>query len=64
MNNDIRVPESPGHRLDELAEILARGILRMEAKERGCARKNRLEVSAETRLTVTRSGEPEECEVT
>ncbi len=64
MSNDIRVPDCPGRRLDELAEILARGVLRMEAKERGCAGKKRLEVSAETRLTVTRSGEPEESEVT
>jgi len=64
INNDVRVPKMCGHRLDELAEILARGIRRMEEQKRGCERKNRLEVSAKTSLTVTQSGEPDESEVT
>ncbi len=50
-------------RLDELAEILAGGVLRREAKENRFKRKTRLEFPAKTRLSVTTSDALEDCEV-
>ena len=64
MNTEAHVPSSADARLDELAGILARGVLRMEAKKSGFCSGNRLDVPAETRLSVTTSDEPEDCEVT
>ena len=55
VNMDTRVPPSPDDRLDELADILARGMVRLAAKKTGCARENHLAFSAETRLSVTRA---------
>ena len=64
MNTDARVPPSPDERLDELAEILARAMLRMVTKKTRSGRKNRLELSPKTRLSVTASETPKDCEVT
>lgn len=47
------VPASRDERLDELSEILARGVLRMTENERGFSAKKALEVPRETRLSVT-----------
>lgn len=64
INTMAHVPSTPDARMDELAEILARGVLRMAAKKRGFFSKNTLEVPTETRLTVPTSDRPEDCEVT
>jgi len=64
LNTKKRVPSTADARLGELAEILARGVLRMAAKKTRFGPGNRLEVSAETRLSVTRSDEPDERKVT
>ena len=63
MNTEARVPSSADARLDELAEILARGVLRMGTKKTRFAGENGLELSAETRLSVTTSDERNDCEV-
>ena len=64
LNTDHRVPSSADERLDELAEILARGMLRMGTKKSGSSRDKRLELSAKTRLSVTTSEARNDCEVT
>jgi hypothetical protein len=64
LNTDRRVPSSADERLDELAEILARAMLRMGTKKSGCGRGNRLELSSKTRLNVTTSNASPDCEVT
>ena len=64
LNTQQRVPSTADARLGELAEILARGVLRMAAKKTRFGRENPLEPSAETRLSVTRSDEPDERKVT
>lgn len=64
MNTDRRVPSSADERLDELADILARGMRRMGTKKSGSSRDTRLELSAKTRLTVTTSNASTDCEVT
>ncbi len=64
INTYVPVPSTADRRLDELAEILARGVLRMAAKKSGFFSKNTLEVPTETRLTVPTSDRPEDCEVT
>lgn len=64
LNVDRRVPSSADERLDELAEILARAMLRMVTKKSGSSRDNRLEFSSKMRLTVTRSDAHNDCEVT
>ena len=64
MNTDRRVPSSADERLDELADILARGMRRMGTKKSGSSRDKRLELSAKTRLTVTTSNASTDCEVT
>ncbi len=64
LNADRRVPSSADERLDELAEILARAMLRMGTKKSGSSRGNRLELSAQTRLSVTTSETQNDCEVT
>jgi hypothetical protein len=61
---DAPIPPSRDARLDELAGILARGLLRMAARKSGFPCENRLEVSGKTRLSVATSERPEECEVT
>lgn len=55
----IDVPADADERLDELAQILARGVLRLETRKSGCDRQVGLEVSAKTRLNVARSNGPE-----
>ena len=64
LNTDRRVPSSADARMDELAEILARGMLRMGTKKSGSGRGNRLELPAKTRLSVTTSKARNDCEVT
>jgi len=64
LNTAYTVPPTADGRLDELAGILARGVLRAEAKKSGCGRRNPLELPAETRLSVTTSDGLEDCEVT
>lgn len=64
LNADRRVPSSADARLDELAEILARAMLRMGTKKIGSKRENRLEFSSKTRLSVTTSNAFTDCEVT
>ena len=64
MNTDRRVPSSADERLDELADILARGMRRMGTKKSGSSRDKRLELSAKTRLSVTTSNASTDCEVT
>jgi len=64
LNTDRRVPSSADERLDELAEILARGMLRMGTKKSGSGRDKRLELSTKTRLSVTTSNASTDCEVT
>ncbi len=64
VNTDTRVPSSADERLDELAEILARAMLRMVTKKTRSGRENSLELSAKTRLSVTTSETPNDCEVT
>lgn len=64
MNIDRRVPSSADERMDELAEILARAVLRMVTKKSGSSRGNRLDLSAKTRLSVTTSNASTDCEVT
>ena len=64
MNTEARVPSSADARLDELAEILARGMLRMGTKKSRFESENGLELSAETRLSVTASETRNDCEVT
>jgi len=59
LNTEARVPSSADARLDELAEILARGMLRMGTKKSRFESENGLELSAETRLSVTTSDAPE-----
>lgn len=63
LNVDRRVPSLPDERLDELAQILARGMLRMVTKKSGSDRGNRLDLSAKTRLSVTTSNATTEDEV-
>jgi len=64
LNTQQRVPSTTDARLGELAEILARGVLRIAAKKTRFDRENSLEVPAETRLSVTRSDEPDGRKVT
>jgi len=64
LNTMESAPPTADRRLDELAEILARGVLRLEAKENRFKRENRLEFPAKTRLSVTTSDALEDCEVT
>jgi len=64
LNTDRRVPSSADARMDELAEILARAMLRMGTKKSGSSRDKRLELPAKTRLSVTTSDERNDCEVT
>lgn len=64
LNTMESAPLTADRRLDELAEILARGVLRLEAKKARFESKNRLEFPAETRLTVTTSDAQNDCEVT
>ena len=64
LNTDRRVPSSADERLDELAEILARAMLRMGTKKSGSGRDKRLELSTKTRLSVTTSNASTDCEVT
>ena len=64
MNIDRGVPSSADVRLDELAQILARGILRMVTKKSGLKRRKSLELSAKTRLNVTTLNASSESEVT
>ena len=64
LNTDRRVPSSADERLDELAEILARAMLRLVTQKSGSGRKNPLELSAKTRLTVTTANASTDCEVT
>jgi len=64
MNTDRRVPCSADARLDELADILARAMLRVGTKKSGSDRENRLDLSSETRLSVTTSDARTDCEVT
>ena len=59
MNTEARVPSSADARLDELAEILARGMLRIGTKKSRFESGHGLELSAETRLSVTASDVPE-----
>ena len=47
------VPTTAEQRLDELATILARGVLRADAKKNGSSAGEPLELSAETRLSVS-----------
>lgn len=58
------IPATAEERLDEIAEIFARGVLRLETKKSGLKRGNGLDVSTKTRLSVTRSDGPERIEVT
>lgn len=59
------VPETAEQRLDELATILARGVLRAEAKKSRSSAADPLEVSEETRLSVSpRPTDRAESEVT
>jgi hypothetical protein len=46
LNADHRVPSSADERLDELAEILARAMLRLVTKKTGSNRDKGLELSA------------------
>lgn len=64
LNTNRRVPSSADERLDELAEILARAMLRMGTKKSGSGRENRLELPPQTRLSVTTSNASTDCEVT
>ena len=64
LNTMESVPPTADRRLDELAEILARGMLRMGTKKSGFESGNRLELSPETRLSVTASDARNDCEVT
>ena len=64
LNTMESVPPTADRRLDELAEILARGMLRMGTKKSGFESGNRLELSPETRLSVTTSEARNDCEVT
>jgi hypothetical protein len=64
LNADRRVPSSADERLDELAEILARAMLRLVTKKTGSRRDKGLELSAETRLSVTTSDARNDYEVT
>lgn len=63
-NTDHRVPSSADARLDELAAILARAMLRMGTRKSGSGRGDRLDLSSKTRLTVTTSETRTDCEVT
>lgn len=47
------VPGTPDERMEELAQILARGVLRLETKKSGLHRDKRLDVRAKTRLSVS-----------
>ena len=64
MNTDARVPFSADARLDELAEILARAVLRMGTKKSGFESGNRLDLPVKTRLSVTPSDACDKREVT
>jgi len=64
LNTDRRVPCSSDARLDELAEILARAMLRVGTKKSGSDREDRLDLSSKTRLSVTTSDAHTDCEVT
>jgi len=64
LNADRAVPSSPDARLNELAEILARAMLRMGTKKSCSKRENALELSSETRLSVTTSETRNDSEVT
>lgn len=52
---DTHVPPTPDTRLDELAELLARGVLRIEANQSGFDTEEGLDLSVKTRLSVTTS---------
>ena len=47
------VPATPDERMEELAQILARGVIRLETKQSGLNREKRLDVPAKTRLSVS-----------
>jgi hypothetical protein len=64
LNTDRRVPSSADGRLDELAEILARAVLRMGTGKTGSSAGTPLELSSKTRLSVTTSKASKDCEVT
>jgi hypothetical protein len=64
MNPDGKVPASADERLDELAQILARGVHRLAAKKSRFCGADRLEFPRKTRLSVTTSDDRTECEVT
>ena len=64
MNTDARVPSSVDARLDELAEILARAVLRMGTKKSGFESGNRLDLPVKTSPSVTTSDAWDEREVT
>ncbi len=64
LSDDRGVPSSPDARLDELAGILARAMIRMGTKKSGSRRENALELSSETRLSVTTSETRNDNEVT
>ncbi|HQL76268.1 MAG TPA: hypothetical protein PLD58_24065 [Phycisphaerae bacterium] len=64
LSDERRVPSSPDARLDELAEILARAMIRMVTKKSGSSRENALELSSGTRLSVTTSETRKDSEVT
>jgi hypothetical protein len=53
LNDTAMIPESADERLDELAAILARGVLRLAAKKTRFRSRNCLEVSGEKSLNVT-----------
>ncbi|NLX60630.1 MAG: hypothetical protein GXY74_16265 [Phycisphaerae bacterium] len=53
LNDAAAIPESADERLDELAALLARGVLRLAAKKTRFQGRNCLEVSGEKSLNVT-----------
>ncbi|NLX57723.1 MAG: hypothetical protein GXY74_01390 [Phycisphaerae bacterium] len=53
LNDTVPIPERADERLDELAALLARGLLRLAAKKTRFRGRNCLEVSAKTSLNVT-----------
>lgn len=64
LRNDHRVPALADERLDELARILALATGRMGTGKTGFDGEKRLDVSRETRLSVTTSNASTDCEVT
>ncbi len=63
-NPDDIVPPSRDERLDELAEILARGVVRMASRKTGRNCGMGLDLPAETRLSVSHARDGQTCEVT